>query len=227
MMEKFEKIYQRAAERKGGEQGLADLVSMPRANQEIKIIPDDRILSAMTKKIFQSGFVWSVVEKKWPNFEEVFWQFNLEKLLMMPDDMLERKASDPAIIRNYRKVLTIRNNAQMLKNVSDEFGSVGQWLAEWPEEDTLGLWAYLKKNGDRLGGNTGPYSLRVLGKDTFIVSRDVEAYFRANKLIEGGVSSKKSLTVIQNAFNDWRSETNLSLQELSQILAFSTGDNHV
>ena len=146
---------------------------------------------------------------------------------MMPDDMLERKASDPAIIRNYRKVLTIRNNAQMLKNISDEFGSVAQWFVDWPKEDTLGLWGYLKKHGDRLGGNTGPYSLRVLGKDTFIVSRDVEAYFRANKLIEGGISSKKSMTVIQNAFNGWRDETNLSLQELSQILSFSIGDNHV
>ncbi|MGK0255062.1 MAG: 3-methyladenine DNA glycosylase Tag, partial [Mariniflexile sp.] len=41
----------------------------------------------------------SVVEKKWRSFEEVFWKFNIEKLIMMPDDMLERKATDPAIIR--------------------------------------------------------------------------------------------------------------------------------
>ncbi|HAG41377.1 MAG TPA: 3-methyladenine DNA glycosylase, partial [Pseudoalteromonas sp.] len=40
-------------------------------------------------------------------------------------------------------------------------------VANWPGDDTIGLWAYLKKHGARLGGNTGPYALRALGKDTF------------------------------------------------------------
>ncbi|GIS02352.1 MAG: hypothetical protein CM15mP103_09030 [Gammaproteobacteria bacterium] len=48
--------------------------------------------------------MWRVVDKKWPQFEEVFWEFDVERLLMMPDDMLERKARDPAIIRNFSKV---------------------------------------------------------------------------------------------------------------------------
>jgi len=39
----------------------------------------------------------------------------------------------------------------------------------------------LKKHGQRLGGNTGPYALRLLGKDTFILSSDVEGYLRAKK----------------------------------------------
>jgi 3-methyladenine DNA glycosylase Tag len=157
----------------------------------------------------------------------VFWGFYIEKLIMMPDDMLERKATDPAIIRNYNKVKTIRENALMFKEISDEYGSVGKWLAKWPCENIIGLWAHLKKHGSRLGGNTGPYALRKLGKDTFILSKDVEAYFRANKLIEGGLTSKRSLNTIQETFSQWQSESNFSLQELSQIVAYSTGENHV
>lgn len=226
-MEKFESIYNRAAKRKGGEKNLRLLLHKPKGKDELLKIDDSRVLAEATKKVFQSGFVWRVVRQKWPNFEEVFWQFNLEKILMMPEEMLEKKATDPAIIRNLNKVRTIRENAQMLQDIKHEHGSVGKWLADWPEDDIIGLWQYLKKHGSRLGGNTGPYTLRAIGKDTFILSRDIEAYFRAYKLIDGGLTSKRSLLVIQNCFNTWRQQSGLSLQEISMTIAYSSGDNVV
>ncbi|MBA6364678.1 hypothetical protein H4J42_13095 [Colwellia sp. BRX8-8] len=91
----------------------------------------------------------------------------------------------------------------------------------------IGFWDYLKKKGQRLGGNTGPYALRAIGKDTFLLTRDIEAYFRANKIIDGGLQSKKSLVAIQNAFNQWQSESDLSLSQLSRLVAYATGDNNV
>ena len=66
---------------------------------------------------------------------------------------------------------------------------------------------FLKTSGQRLGGNTGPYALRLLGKDTFILSSDVEAYLRAQQIIDGGLQSKKSLTVIQVHFNKLQNES--------------------
>jgi len=226
-MEKFNDIYRRAAERKGGELALAHLTSKPLSKSELSQISDNEVLAEFTRKIFQSGFVWAVVNKKWDGFEEVFWNFDINKLILMPDDMLERKATDTKIIRNYKKVKTVRDNAVWLKELSDEFGSIGKWLASWPSDDITGLWLYLKKHGSRLGGNTGPYALRQLGKDTFILSQDVETYFRANKLIEGGLTSKRSLKIIQDTFNQWQSESGYSLQEISQIVAYSVGDNRV
>ena len=59
-----------------------------------------------------------VVENKWPDFEEQFFNFDIEKMLMMPEEMLERKAADPKIIRNYNKVKTIKANAQMIFDVT-------------------------------------------------------------------------------------------------------------
>ncbi|MEN8770071.1 MAG: DNA-3-methyladenine glycosylase I [Glaciecola sp.] len=224
-MEKFHTIYSRAAQRKGSEAMLTLLLSQPKSHRQLAETPSSEILSEMSKKVFQSGFVWRVVRNKWPDFEEVFWHFDINKLMMMPDDMLEKKATDPKIIRNLNKVRTIRDNAFMLHDIVQAHGSVGQWLADWPAEDTIGLWAYLKQHGARLGGNTGPYALRAVGKDTFILSRDVEAYFRAHKLIDGGLNSKRSLLTIQNAFNQWHKESGLSLQEISQTIAYATGDN--
>ncbi len=236
--ESFKSLYQRAADRKGGAQALElllgkkilgkKLLDDDAAEQSISKLSDDRILAAFTKQIFKSGFVWRVVENKWPDFEEHFFNFNLEKVLMMPEEMLERKAADPKIIRNYNKVKTIKANAQMMFDITlDKNISFAQFIHDWPSNDIIGLWAFLKKQGQRLGGNTGPYALRLLGKDTFILSSDVEAYLRAKKVIDGGLQSKKSLTAIQEFFNDLQKQSGYSLTQLSRLIAFASGDNYV
>ena len=63
----------------------------------------------------------------------------------MPDDMLERKASDPRIIRHLRKVWSIRENALMIPDVQHQRGSFGKFIAQWPSSDIIGLWQYFKK----------------------------------------------------------------------------------
>ncbi len=226
-LESFDTILNRAAERKGGIQGVEQRVSQPLSSKQLAKITDDRYLAEFTKKIFQSGFVWRVVENKWPCFEELFFEFNIQKLLMMPPDMLERKASDKRIIRNLRKVKSIQNNAIMIDEINQQQGNFSQWIANWPLDNTVGLWSELKKRGDRLGGNTGPYALRALGKDTFLLTRDVEAYFRNHKLIDGGATSKKSLNKIQECFNFWQQESGRSLQEISRIISMGVGENIV
>lgn len=227
-MENFADIIQRAAERKGGEDIIMSYIGQPYSQNQLAEIGDDRFLAEFTKKVFQSGFVWRVVEDKWPNFEKSFFQFDIEKILMMPSELLEKKATDPSIIRNATKVKSIYDNALMIHDVRIEHKKTfSQFIADWSSEDIVGLWGYLKKHGSRLGGNTGPYALRALGVDTFLLTQDVEGYFRANKLIEGGATSKRSLQQLQEGFNYWKQQTGLSFQALSQILAMSVGDNRI
>lgn len=223
--ESFGDILHRAATRKGGRDRLMQMVSGPLTPDEILTISDDRFLSAFTKKVFQSGFVWRVVEQKWPAFEASFFGFEIDKILLMPDEMLEKKASDPAIIRNFRKVSSIRDNALMIDDVRRKHGSFAAFVNQFDGGNICELWAYLKKHGTRLGGNTGPYALRTLGVDTFLLSRDVEGYFRQHKLIEGSLTSKRSLNTINQQFKQWHTESGLPYQSLSQIVSYSCGDN--
>jgi len=177
-----------------------------------------------------NNFLWvftRVVENKWLNFEESFFNFNIEKVLMMPEEMMERKAADPKIIRNFNKVKTIKANAQMIFEEQQQGHSFAEFIAKWPSDNIIGLWAYLKKHGQRLGGNTGPYALRALGKDTFLLSRDIEAYFRAHDIITGGIQTKSSLNAIQASFNTWQQQCDLSLGQISRLVAYATGDNHI
>ena len=225
--ESFQTIYQRACERKQGEENLESLLPLSLTEAELESISDDRYLSELTRKVFQSGFVWRVVDNKWADFEEVFWQFDLEKLLMMPDEMLERKASDPRIIRHLKKVWSIRENALMISDIQREHGSFARFIAQWPGSDITSLWLYLKEHGSRLGGNTGPYALRAIGKDTFLFSQDIEAYLRTWKIIDGGINTKKSLKASQAFFNQLREDSGWTLAQLSRLVSLSTGVNSI
>jgi 3-methyladenine DNA glycosylase Tag len=227
MVEQFSSIYQRAADRKGGTAALEALSGKPLSPAQLKSYSNADWLSAFSKKVFQSGFVWRVVEQKWPGFREVFFDFAPEKILLLSDEMLAAKATDPRIIRNAGKVLSIQANAQMIYELELEYGPFSVLIADWPGERIIELWALLKKRGARLGGNTGAYSLRAMGKDTFLLSQDVEAYLRAYQVIDGGLTSQSSLKKIQAQFNDWQQQSGRSLQQISQIVSMSVGDNRV
>jgi len=221
-------LFDHACERKGGEKALKALLPKTKSKAQLKKLGSDRYLAEFTRKIFQSGFVWRVVDKKWPQFEEVFWEFDVERLLMMPDDMLERKAKDPAIIRNFSKVKTVRENAMMIDDTERlEQKSFGEFMAGWPNDDVVGLWLYLKKRGSRLGGNTGPFALRTIGVDTFLFTQDVEGFLRSHGIVDGGRTSQRALKAAQAYFNDLREQSGKSLAELSRIISFCHGQNGV
>lgn len=224
-MEKFDHIYQRAAERKGGEEELEVRLNKPASKEELLAISDDRWLAAFSQKVFQSGISWKVVRNKWPNFEELFFQFRIEPLLMLSDEEWEKRASDVRIIRHNAKVMSIAGNADMIYQTRIEHGSFAQFIANWPQDNITGLWQHLKKHGSRLGGNTGPYSLRQLGVDTFMLTPDVESYLRNTDIIDSGKNTKRAMQAADSAFATWREESSRSLTEISQIIAFSVGDN--
>lgn len=121
-MEKFTQIEARAAARKGGTAQLESLLSHPLSRDEIAAIPNDRWLSAFSMKVFQSGISWKVVHNKWPNFEEVFFGFNIERLLMLGDEHWDAKSEDARIIRHHAKVKSIQANAQMIYEASLQHG---------------------------------------------------------------------------------------------------------
>jgi hypothetical protein len=85
----------------------------------------------------------------------------------------------------------------------------------------------LAKRGARLGGNTAQYLLRFLGRDGFMLSRDVVLCLRDAGLdIDEVPTSKRDLTKIQAQFNTWATETKLPYTHLSRICAMSIGENY-
>jgi len=226
-MKHFSTIRARAAKRKGGDDALIALLPKVKSAAALARMKDDRVLSDMTKRIFSAGFAWSVIEKKWPGFEAAFLDFEPKRLLAQPDEFWERLVSDPRIVRNGQKIMAVRANAQFISDTAKEHGSFGKFLAAWPPTDQVGLLDVLAKQGARLGGRTGLFFLRFIGKDCFVLSMDVVACLRDSGLdISENPSSKKDLRKIQEQFNAWVEETGLPLTHLSRICAMSIGENY-
>lgn len=222
----FASIRSRAADRKGGDDVLASLLGPTPDNAPLARIPDDRVLSTMAERVFSAGFVWSVIEQKWPGFEAAFLGFEPKALLFQPDDFWHDLASDTRIVRNPQKIRSVRDNAAFVERISQDHGGFGKFLSEWPADDQIGLTALLAKQGSRLGGNTGQYLLRWLGWDTFILSRDMVAALRDAGLdIAESPTSKKDLAAIQVQINSWAAETGLPRAHISRILSMSIGPN--
>ena len=194
------------------------------APADLKATPDDRCLSLMTKCVFQAGFNWRVIENKWPDFETVFHGFDPHRMAFLDDEAIEVIGRDVRIVRNMAKIVTVPANARFVLDVSREHGGFGRFLAEWPPDDLVGLWTVLKKKGARLGGNTGQYFLRFIGKDAFILSRDVITCLQRSDVLEvGPATSRKALQSAQDAFNQWHEETGMPYTHLSRIAALSVG----
>ncbi len=224
-MTKFEIIRARAEENNGGPQGLEDRLAgiTVKPPSEIAAMGDDRILSELSLRVFQSGFNWSVVQKKWPGFEEAFHGFDLGPNIFMSDDEFDEHLKNTAIVRHAKKILSFRDNAIFLSDLAKEHGSAAAFFANWPVDDLVGLWEVMKKRGSRLGGATGQYSLRFLGKESFILSRDVTAVLISAGVIEKPATSKTALKAVQGAFNDWKAESGENMTRISRIVAMSVG----
>ncbi|HEX2885149.1 DNA-3-methyladenine glycosylase I [Vineibacter terrae] len=227
MPSSFKTIRARAAKRKGGERALADLLPPAPDAKALARLKDDRALAEMTKRIFSAGFVWSVIEAKWPGFEDAFHGFVPQRLLFETEEFWHALTRDQRIVRNGAKIMAVRDNAKFVTEIAAEHGSFGRFLAAWPATDQTGLLELLAKRGARLGGNTGQYLLRFIGKDGFVLSRDVIACLRDAGLdIAEQPTSKKDRRKIQDQFNAWAAESGLPVLHISRICAMSIGPNY-
>ena len=222
-MASFAPTLKKATKRAGGSAALEEMLPKPSAARKIKSVSDDRYLSQMSLRVFQAGLKHSMVAAKWPSFEEVFFAFAPKRVRSMNDEQLESLMGDARIIRHWGKIKSVRHNAAAMCDLSDEFGSFGDWLAEWPQTDTAGLWVDLTKRFAQLGGGSGPYFLRAVGKDTFMLTPDVVRALNEMGVARGKIAGKRDRAAVQEAFNGWMDETGRPLCHLSRILALSVG----
>lgn len=222
-MRSFDELFAISAARHGGEAALSASLESPLAPNTLAAIPDDRWLSMMTRFVFSAGFNWKVIENKWPGFEVAFKGFNPGRCAFMDDVWFDSLLTDKSIVRHGTKIRSVPDNATLFLELAKEHGSAANAFAHWPAEDFVGLLDMLKKRGSRLGGSTAQYFLRFMGKDSFILSRDVVGRLIAEDVIDKAPTSKKPLAATQAAFNEWRAQSGRSLTEISRVLALSIG----
>jgi 3-methyladenine DNA glycosylase Tag len=216
----FAKI-QKAAEHRLGKSGLKRRLPKVKSAAALRRVRDDRYLSLMSLRIFRAGLRHDMVDAKWPAFEKAFRGFEPRKVRAMSDEQVESLMGDRRLIRHLGKLKSVHANAAAMVDLAAEHGSFGAYLAAWPGDRIVALWEDLAKRFRQLGGNSGPYFLRMVGKDTFILSYSVVKALNHWGAFKGEPKGKKDRARVGEIFSAWADETGLPLAHLSMTLAAS------
>ena len=211
----------KAAEKRLGAKELAARLPEVKSPAALKKTGDDRYLSLMSLRVFRAGLRHDMVDAKWPAFETAFLGFDPRRVRAMSDEDVEKLMGDQRLIRHLGKLKSVQANAAAMCDLAEQHGSFGAWLAAWPGAEIVKLWDELARRFAQLGGNSGPYFLRMAGKDTFILTPAVVTALSRWGAVEGEPKGKAALAKVQALFNAWAKETGMPLAHLSMTLAAS------
>ncbi len=220
-MKDFHWILERAESLKGAK--FKRLLPQPLSANELMARDDAFYLSLMGLRIFRAGLKHSVVDEKWPMFEQVFKGFQPAYVAALSDEALEQHMLQPGLIKHWGKMKALRTNAAWLLELRREQGGFGEYIANWPVTDIVSLWLEMKKKGAQLGGRSAQAVLRMAGKDTFMLSQDVMVQLRAQGIVDRVEDStaKRDLLAIQEAFNVWHEQSGWPMSHISRMLSFT------
>lgn len=213
-----------AARTRHGAAAVEARLPTPKSSTELAATGDDRYLSDMSRRVFRAGLKHSLVDGKWPAFEEAFHGFDPRRVRAMSDEAIEALLGNAKLIRHFGKLKAVRDNAAAMMGVAEEHGSFAKWLAAWPVTDIVGLWDALAKRFSQMGGNSGPSFLRMVGKDTFVLTGSVCAGLRHWAGMAGAPKNRGERAAAQHIFNHWAAESGRPLCQLSLILAMSVDE---
>jgi 3-methyladenine DNA glycosylase Tag len=215
----FKEIRTRAEHRLGGIELEMHLPKV-KTPKQLSAVSDDRYLSLMCLRIFRAGLKHSMVDAKWPVFEDVFHGFDPRRVRMMSDEELEACLSNKALIRHWGKLKSVRENAiAMVEQIESGMKSFGGYVADWPGSEVVELWFDIAKRFSQMGGNSGPYFLRMAGKDTFMLTPHVVKALNEWGVFVGSAEGKGNQRKIQAILNEWTEESGAPLAHISMILA--------
>lgn len=101
-------------------------------------IHDDRHLFEMLcLEGAQAGLSWETILKRREGYRRLFHQFHPKIIAKMTDGELEEILKDSSIIRNRRKVFSVRENARVVLNIQLEFGSFDAYLWEFVNNNPI------------------------------------------------------------------------------------------
>lgn len=218
----YDWLYGTVRARFDSDEAMETFLPQALAPEALKRKGDDRYLSAMSRRVFQAGMQHSMVDAKWPAFEEAFRGFVPETMASLGPEQIEGHMKNDRIIRDRAKLQAIPKNARFILDLRRERGTgFGEFIADWPGTDIIGLWRLLAKRGARLGGRSAAGFLRLVEKDTFLLTSDVVARLMAAGIIDHEPTGQRDLQVVQDAFNALQKDSGRPLCQLSAMLSLS------
>ncbi len=94
----------------------------------IPVHDDTKLFEMLILEGAQAGLSWETILRRRGGYQQVFFDFDIERVANLSDDYLEALRSDPRIIRNRLKIYSARKNAKVTLAIISEFGSFNEYL---------------------------------------------------------------------------------------------------
>lgn len=93
---------------------------------------DDQILFEMLiLEGAQAGLSWITILKRRENYKQAFEGFNVDKVANYGSEEVDRLLNDSSIIRNKLKIKSAIRNAQVFKQIQNEYGHFSRYIWEY------------------------------------------------------------------------------------------------
>ena len=82
---------------------------------------------------FQVGLSWECVLNKRKDFEIMYDNFDIDKIIKYDDIKINELLSNDKLIKNKRKIYSSVSNSKIYKNILDEYGNFKQYLDKFTD----------------------------------------------------------------------------------------------
>lgn len=137
-----------------------------------KIIPprkkpsnENGYFELLSKAVFNAGFSYQVVNRKWEGIKEVFHEFDPKIISNWTIDEISNALDSPKIIRNSNKVKAIVSNAKVFLEILEKHASFDNYLKSFREGTYEEKLKILSKQFKWLGPTGAHFFLWSVGED--------------------------------------------------------------
>ena len=152
---------------------------------------NDYLFEMLILESFQAGLSWETILNKREDFRTAFDDFDVDKVAKYDDEKIEELMNNEKIIRHKLKITSAINNAQIFKNILNEYGEFYEYLKTFTDGKIIyeadqtksklsqDISNDLKRRGMRFVGPVIIYSyLQAIG---IINSHDPECFLHSNE----------------------------------------------
>lgn len=119
----------------------------------------------LSKAVFNAGFSYQVVNRKWEGIMEIFHEFDPTIISDWTVDEIADALESPKIIRNSNKVKAIVSNAKIILELLEKFGSFENYLKSFRDKTYEEKQKILAKQFKWLGPTGAHFFLWSVGED--------------------------------------------------------------
>ena len=94
----------------------------------ISVHDDRHLFEMLSLELSQAGLRWEMILKKREGYRKQFHRFNPESVASMSDRDLEEVLKSRSVVRNRRKIFSIRDNAKIFLNLQQKHGTFDNYI---------------------------------------------------------------------------------------------------